>query len=408
MAKYVCAGAKMKCSMGSKESDLGVIPVRPCQVKIKGKLAATIMDHKPFVNIKPFGQCQSLANPTVAAATAANYGRLQKMPCIPNIVAPWIAGKTTVKICGEPMLLDNSKQTCMWAGMIEITNPGQDFVKEGAQSLNSNNSKVESEKKAKEVTVEAAEPEEKEEKEEEKKDVEKLTIKDFVEILEKIESKQEYEAARHYAVNHIDYGKINKLAKDFVDGKDDDPDNDPNIMPTRFMILYGADDSKLKKIDTHPDNFDGHEEHKMCVKNLRKAMKLLGLGRDIADDGKFDDNLYAAFMNYLRRFSRVNLESVLEYESEEDANAPPDSVANKYDLSSWKYFYDKKHSGDLENHKNIVERLSPKLGDELLKEKNVNPESYLPGMCYHYPWVPYSITIKFEEESDEKGKGEDV
>ncbi|MDR0331549.1 MAG: DUF4280 domain-containing protein, partial [Chitinispirillales bacterium] len=195
MAKYVCSGANLKCSMGSRESELTVLPVRRTIARIKGKLMGTIMDHKPFVNIKPFGQCQSLANPTVAAATAACNGKLQKMPCVPNTTAPWIAGKMRVQICGEPTLLDNSKLTCIWAGMIEITNPGQDFVtEEGPASAQSENDSAVSEEKAKDIEVvagNAAEPKEKV----------KLTVKDIVEILEKIEKKQGYEAARHYASN---------------------------------------------------------------------------------------------------------------------------------------------------------------------------------------------------------------
>src|SRR5215510_12008097 len=101
MSYYVCSGAKLKCSMGSRESDLTVLPVRPALARIEGNLMGTIMDYKPFANIKPFGQCQSLTNPAVAAATSANYGRLQKMPCVPVIVSPWIGGKMGVRICGE-------------------------------------------------------------------------------------------------------------------------------------------------------------------------------------------------------------------------------------------------------------------------------------------------------------------
>jgi hypothetical protein len=68
MAKCVCSGAKLKCTMGSRESELAALPVRRAIARIKGKLMGTIMGHKPIVNIKPFGQCQSLANPAVAAA----------------------------------------------------------------------------------------------------------------------------------------------------------------------------------------------------------------------------------------------------------------------------------------------------------------------------------------------------
>jgi len=124
MSYYVCKGAKLKCSMGDQQSDLGVIhPAMP--VYLHGENMANIMDHKPMMNIKPFGKCRSLANPTVAAATSANQGRLTPMPCIPNTTTPWMNGKMDTFIKGQPALLNNCKLMCMWAGTIELTNEGQ-------------------------------------------------------------------------------------------------------------------------------------------------------------------------------------------------------------------------------------------------------------------------------------------
>jgi Domain of unknown function (DUF4280) len=86
---------------------------------------ANIMDNKPFVNILPFVMCQSMANPMVAAATAAALGALTPMPCIPMTTAPWSPGSATVLIGGMPALNNSSKLNCMWGGLIEITMPGQ-------------------------------------------------------------------------------------------------------------------------------------------------------------------------------------------------------------------------------------------------------------------------------------------
>jgi len=124
MPNYVCKGAKLKCSMGDQQSDLGVIhPMSPAS--LHGNNMANIQDYKPMMNIMPFGQCKSLANPTVASATAANYGKLQPMPCIPNTTAPWIPGSMNVLVKGQSALLDNCKLMCMWAGVIEVSNEGQ-------------------------------------------------------------------------------------------------------------------------------------------------------------------------------------------------------------------------------------------------------------------------------------------
>jgi hypothetical protein len=123
MAVQVCMGAMLQCSFGVAPSSLVVLPTN--RVTAGGPPAATIMDHAPMVNILPFGMCSSIANPTVAAATAAALGALTPMPCIPVTPAPWIVGAPTVLIGNFPALDNQSKLMCAWAGVIQITSPGE-------------------------------------------------------------------------------------------------------------------------------------------------------------------------------------------------------------------------------------------------------------------------------------------
>ncbi len=126
MAMQVCMGAMLQCSFGAAPSSLVVLPTN--QVMASSIPAATIMDNKPMVNIPPFGMCNSLANPTVASATAAALGVLTPMPCIPVIPAPWAAGSPTVLIGNMPALDNQSKLMCAWGGVIQINSPGQATV----------------------------------------------------------------------------------------------------------------------------------------------------------------------------------------------------------------------------------------------------------------------------------------
>ena len=123
MPQQVCNGAMMNCSFGVAPSSLIVLPQN--KVLTSNMPAANIMDHKPLVNIPPFGMCNSLANPTVASATAAASGVLTPMPCIPNTVAPWAPGSPTVMLANMPTLNVNCKLNCIWGGVISISQPGQ-------------------------------------------------------------------------------------------------------------------------------------------------------------------------------------------------------------------------------------------------------------------------------------------
>ena len=125
MAMQVCMGAMLQCSFGAAPSSLVVLPANKT---LTGTPAANIMDNKPMVNIMPFAMCSSMANPTVAAATAAALGALTPRPCVPVIPAPWVPGAPTVLIANMPALDNNCKLTCAYGGMIQITNPGQTTV----------------------------------------------------------------------------------------------------------------------------------------------------------------------------------------------------------------------------------------------------------------------------------------
>lgn len=116
----VCMGAMLACSFGMAPSSL--MPT-PGTTLAEGKMVATIMDIAPGINIMPFGMCQSLTNPTVAAATAAALGVLTPMPCLPVVPAPWVPGSPTVLVGKKPALVAGSQAMCAWAGVISITNP---------------------------------------------------------------------------------------------------------------------------------------------------------------------------------------------------------------------------------------------------------------------------------------------
>jgi hypothetical protein len=115
--------AMMQCSFGMAPSSLVVLPTN--MVYTNQAPDANIMDHVPMVNIMPFGMCMSLANPTVAAATAAALGVLTPMPCIPNTPAPWVTGAPTVLLGNFPTLDNVSKLMCMWGGVIQFITPGE-------------------------------------------------------------------------------------------------------------------------------------------------------------------------------------------------------------------------------------------------------------------------------------------
>ncbi|HSB72213.1 MAG TPA: DUF4280 domain-containing protein [Candidatus Methylomirabilis sp.] len=123
MPQQVVNGALLMCSFGIAPSILTVLPKN--RVACGGQPAANILDCIPMVNIMPFGMCTSIANPTVASATAAALGVFTPMPCVPLTPGPWTPGAPTVPVAYMPALDNSSVCTCTWGGVITITFPGQ-------------------------------------------------------------------------------------------------------------------------------------------------------------------------------------------------------------------------------------------------------------------------------------------
>lgn len=122
MPNQVCTGAMMQCTFGAAPS---TFVATPTNVITSNMTAGIITDTVPIKNIPPFGVCSSLANPTVASATAAALGVLTPMPCLPVFPAPWAAGAANVMITNTPALDNISTLTCAYGGVITFSNPGQ-------------------------------------------------------------------------------------------------------------------------------------------------------------------------------------------------------------------------------------------------------------------------------------------
>lgn len=122
MPNQVCTGALLQCTFGMAPSSFVATPK---MIQTSFMDAGNIMDNIPIANIPPFGMCQSLANPTVAAATAAALGVLTPMPCLPVFPAPWVPGAPTVLLNHMPALDNTCKLICAYAGVVSINFAGQ-------------------------------------------------------------------------------------------------------------------------------------------------------------------------------------------------------------------------------------------------------------------------------------------
>lgn len=127
MGALVVSGGTAVCTFGTAPGTINATAQSICFGC--SKPVATIKDTAANVNITPFGMCMSMANPQVAAATAAALGVLTPQPCMPAAAGTWIPANPTVLVGGAPCLTGDSRLVCgNGMGTIAITFPGQTTI----------------------------------------------------------------------------------------------------------------------------------------------------------------------------------------------------------------------------------------------------------------------------------------
>lgn len=125
MPEFLTTGCLLTCSFGLAPSAFVALDL-PGKPVIESALStATIMEFVPFDNVLPFAMCSSLANPEVAAATAAALGVLTPMPCVPVIVDPWDPPSELVSYDDMPLATVDSTCLCAWGGEITVDAPAE-------------------------------------------------------------------------------------------------------------------------------------------------------------------------------------------------------------------------------------------------------------------------------------------
>lgn len=111
MKLAVVNGAILKCDKGAMPSPLSV--TTPAATEIEYAPVATIMDHLPVANIKPFGVCAVTGGVCVPVTPISWFPGVPNIPLVPSIF---------------PILSDVSLVPCAVGGIIEILSAGQTTV----------------------------------------------------------------------------------------------------------------------------------------------------------------------------------------------------------------------------------------------------------------------------------------
>ena len=111
MSNAVSANALCQCSFGTVPCPLTIS--RQGKVKTNKVLNIANVGDK---NVATFGMCSAPTNPAVASANGA------PQPCTPGLLLNWLPGSLTVRVDGKPLLTNDCRIFCKYAGLVTIQN----------------------------------------------------------------------------------------------------------------------------------------------------------------------------------------------------------------------------------------------------------------------------------------------
>ncbi len=234
-----------------------------------------------------------------------------------------------------------------------------------------------------------------------------LTIKAVAEKLVEIEGRDGFAAARD-AGTWLDYKQLNGIAKL------KHATQDPNLMPSRFMILQSATDSTLQakgNLNDWPLKLHDAAKHKVSIENLVAGLKHLEF---IPEAEKPDlskgltGDILPAFIRFLSRSNgqAPNLKGWKHAVAEGDRLS---EIAARFGEASWETVL-AKNAADLKDDPDrmkpgmtlsMPEREHPWL--KWFEEEGYDPV-FLGGGAYQYPWQYISLTLVDNEGKDLEDK----
>lgn len=246
-----------------------------------------------------------------------------------------------------------------------------------------------------------------------------LTIKKLADKLVEIEKKEGYQMAL-VAVECLNYQEVCKIACD--KGKD----NDPHLMPSRFMILYGATDEGLKKkknLDKFPHELHDDIDEEMSVERLRYYLGLMGYyqgpWRHLEEDQDEDDDsdaeehdisatlqgdLFGALCNYIKEAQEPFLKEVAGGTYTAKKAESLSDIADRLGIRNWRILLEMNEDKFGATHDIVPEGAELKLPDSTKLEikdwlaKHKWDDQYLAQKGYQYPGKYMSLSVMKDEK----------
>jgi len=124
MSGPVCTGATLTCSFGTTgapfRADVGA--------RVSARAAVGVVADSDTTSVGPFGDCTSVGNPQVNAATQAANGVLTPQPCRPVLTGDWSPGAVRVRLGRAAALTGTSQCACGYGGVITVGDSGSSGV----------------------------------------------------------------------------------------------------------------------------------------------------------------------------------------------------------------------------------------------------------------------------------------